>query len=122
MVAFGRSEEKKAARAEARAAHQAEVDAAAFAKSPPGLAREAHARGDLFFQVEVPHSKVNGASIGIASSTKQVGVAPDVLGAITREGWRLAHAGWVYVVHGQDATAMMVTKGEVLGIYLFERA
>ena len=60
---------------------------------PQRRASQAFDRGDEFFQIELPHSKL---------------IRTDLLGQIEEAGWRLQHADWV-------------ATGEIVGIYLFRR-
>lgn len=120
-----KSAEEKQQRADDKAAQE-------FLLSPIGQARTAFADGDRFFQLELPHSQVKGvvaAMVGVTSQIKHAGGGTDTLGAVAAEGWRLINSGWVYVQTGQESRdkflasgQQIVTRGEVVGIYLFERA
>ncbi|HEY3718347.1 MAG TPA: hypothetical protein VGL39_27810 [Jatrophihabitantaceae bacterium] len=122
-MALFKSDEERAARAEQKAAD-------AYASSPLGRAEAAHESGDGFFQLELDISHLTGAS-SVGSSTgrlKHTGGRPDLLGQIEDVGWRLEHAGYVFVETGATTTNRalgsgqgMVTKGVVRGIYLFRR-
>lgn len=126
-MAFRRSEEDRAARAEQRAAAQ-------YADSPLGLAEAARDRGDGFFQIEIEISKIGGIGTYSAfgssgNQVKSTGGRPDLLGQIEDLGWRLEHVGYVFVETGSTSSNRMgstgqgvVTRGTVLGIYLFRDA
>lgn len=142
-MAWGRSEEERAEKerqaAEAQAARekqQAEAQAAKaqaeFERSPVGRAVAAFESGARFFQIELEVSSLAGAASSFGSSRNVVthaGGASDVLGQIEDVGWRLEHAGWVFIETGATSTNRVlstgqgtVTKGNVTGIYLFRRA
>jgi len=103
-----------------------------FWDSPIGRARKAFADGDRYFQLELPHSQVKGmvaAMLGVTTEIKHAAGGTDTLGAVVAEGWRLLNSGWVYVQTGQESREkflasgqQFVTRGEVVGIYLFERS
>ena len=123
----------KTATAEEQEAKAEEKAERKFAKTPMGQARQAFADGDQFFQVELPQSQVKGyvaAMIGAGSYRAPEKVkGTDTLGAIAAEGWRLIHADWVFVQTGQESRdkfmasgQQVAIRGEVIGIYLFERA
>jgi hypothetical protein len=117
-MAWGKTEEQKRAEAESRAQEE-------FAGTPLGQATAAFENNDRFFQIELKVSKpVRNKGV----PTHRKGEAPtDLLGQIESIGWRLAHVGYVFVETGSQISAVgpihnAVTKGEVLGIYLFRRA
>lgn len=121
-------EERKAAQVRAKASG-AEVP---FWETPIGRARKAFADGDRYFQLELPHSQVKGMvgmMLGVSTEIKHAAGGTDTLGAVAAEGWRLVNSGWVYVQTGQESRERLlasgqqfVTRGEVVGIYLFERS
>lgn len=123
-MGFRKTEDEK----KIAAAEKAERD---FWKSPIGQARQAFTDGDRYFQLELPHSQVKGivaAMVGVSSHVQHSTGGTDTLGAVAAEGWRLINSGWVYVQTGQESRdkflasgQQIVTKGEVVGIYLFER-
>lgn len=106
-------------------------DEHAYWQSPIGRARQAFSDGDHYFQLELPHSQVKGmvaAMVGVSTQIKHSAGGTDTLGAVVAEGWRLVSSGWVYVQTGQESRdkflasgQQIVTRGEVVGIYLFER-
>jgi hypothetical protein len=125
------TEEEKAAKAAQREREEAEKAQREYLESPIGQADQAHDRGDLFFQIEIPHASMKGSVTwaGNLNKKKTYGGAPDTLGQIEQLGWRLEHASWVYVQTGQESRdkfassgQQVVVKGEVVGIYLFRRA
>lgn len=122
-MALFKSDAERAQRADDKAAER-------YAASPLGRAEAAHEAGDGFYQLELDISHLSGAS-GLGSSTGRIrhsGGRPDLLGQIEDIGWRLEHAGYVFVETGATTTNRalgtgqgMVTKGVVRGIYLFRR-
>jgi hypothetical protein len=131
-MAFGKSDEEKAADRAAKLAadeaHEAERAAQAYAASPAGQAAAAKARGDGFFQVEIDINRLVGTS-ALGSSRGRLsgaGGRPDLLGQIEDVGWRLEHVGYVFIETGSTSTNRAlstgqgtVTRGVVRGIYLF---
>lgn len=123
-MAFRKSEEEKRAKAEERAAQE-------YAASPVGQAKAARQSGAAFFQVEIPISHVGGmftaSSMGSSGNRiRATGGKPDLLGQIEDVGWTLAHVGYVFVETGSTSSNRIgstgqgtVTRGQVMGIYLF---
>ena len=117
-------------RRQEEAARKAEADLA-FAESPVGRARQAHARGDRLFQVELEVSQLTGVDSMFGSAENEITrsrTEPDLLGRIEDEGWHLEHVGYVFVETGSTSTNAMfstgqgtVTRGVVTGVYLFRR-
>lgn len=140
MAVFARaSDEDRAARQAGkqaqRAAAEEERAAAEFWASPVGQARRAHESGDRFFQVQITHDTIDGyanaawSGSGVSQRRRQNYGAPDLLGQVEAEGWRLEHASWVYVQTGQNSRdkflasgQQVVVQGEVVGVYLFRAA
>jgi hypothetical protein len=132
---FNTSKAARQARAEQRAEETAtrenERAWGAYWASPEGQAEKAKEAGQRFFQIEIPHSSVRGfanafSPSGTASNTKRHERAPDILGGIEAQGWRLVNSAWVYVQTGQNSRdkflasgQQVVVTGEVVGIYLF---
>ncbi|GAA2753481.1 hypothetical protein [Amnibacterium kyonggiense] len=122
-------ERQEAARLEERRRAAAE---AAFAHTPIGRARTAFRRGDRYFQAELEVSSLTGEASMFGSSENEItrrDEEPDLLGRIEDEGWRLEHAGYVFVETGSTSTDRVflsgqgtVTRGVVTGVYLFRRA
>ncbi len=135
-MAWGKSDEEKAAEAAAkevqRAAQLAEKQRQDYLASPVGRAEVARQRGDAFFQLELDISKLGGPASSFGSSSAQLkrsGGHPDLLGQIEEAGWRLEHVGYIFVETGSTSTNRVlstgqgtVTKGIVQGIYLFRAA
>lgn len=102
-----------------------------FWESPPRQARAAYQRGDGFFQTQIELTRLAGAPSQLGSygnELRRTDGRPDVLGQIEDEGWRLEHAGFVFVETGATSTNRLlstgqgiVTRGVVEGIYLFRR-
>ena len=134
-MAWGKSDEEKAAERAAEIAFEQQqrdaADAAAYAASPLGLASSAHNAGAQFFQIALTVSQLSGdASFfgSSASSVTHVAGTSDILGQIEQIGWHLEHAGWTFIETGATSSNMVfgtgqgtVTEGEVTGIYLFRR-
>lgn len=146
-MAWGKTEEEKeqerlekerqrasaeADRVQRAAAEQAARAKAQFDSSPVGKATAAFESGARFFQIEIEVSSLSGLASSFGSSNNTIshrGGASDVLGQIEEVGWRLEHAGWVFIETGATSTNRVlstgqgtVTKGNVTGIYLFRRA
>ena len=124
-MAWGKTDDQKAAdraaKAEqaaaeklANAKRRADQLAAKIAKSPVGRAQAAHARGDMFFEVQMDVQPDGGTQ-------------NDVLGQIEAVGWRLEHAGYTFVQTGTTGTGDMSfsrsfhTSGKVIGVCLLRR-
>lgn len=134
-MAWGKTEEEKAAERAAAVAYEQQqreaADAAAYAASPVGRATAAFEAGAVFFQIELTVSELSGEASFFGSSNSAVrhtGGASDVLGQIEQVGWRLEHAGWTFIETGATSSNVIfgtgqgtVTQGEVTGIYLFRR-
>lgn len=116
-----------------RAANAARQAEAAYWASPQGKAAQAFARGDEFFQIEIPHSSITGFTNAAFNSATKGTIRrnltrTDLLGQIEETGWHLRHADWVYIQTGQNSRDKflasgqhVVVTGEVIGIYLFRR-
>jgi len=135
-MAWGKSEEERAAERAAEVAYEQQqrqaAEYAAYASSPVGRAQAALAAGAGFFQIELTVSQLDGEASffgSSASTVTHVGGASDVLGQIEQVGWHLEHAGWTFIETGATSSNTVfgtgqgtVTQGEVTGIYLFRRA
>jgi hypothetical protein len=105
-----------------------EAEQAAYWASPLGRAEAARYHGQGFVQIELPISAVVGES-SFGSDRGRVyggGGHPDLLSQIEAKGWRLEHVGYVFVETGSTSTNHFlqtgqgtVTRGQVVGIYLF---
>ena len=124
-------EERAQARQEAAEAKQHEKDLAEFADSPIGKAFSARAAGDPLFQVELDVQTLSGRSAFGSSGnrTKRNTGTAAVLGCVEEVGWRLDHAGWVFVETGATSTNRIggtgqgtTTRGKLVGVYLFRSA
>lgn len=130
---FGKTTEQKEHEAAAKAAErEAEATAkleAAHRASPLGQAEEARENGQTFFQLEIKISSLKGTKSAFGSSSntlRHTGGATDLLGQIEEVGWNLEHVGYVFVETGATSTNRVlgtgqgtVTRGEVVGVYLF---
>lgn len=130
---WGKTDEQKQARAQQKQQEAADKEHQAYLRTPTGQAEAALARGDRFFQVEIPISALGGSASAFGSSLnvikKSKMSAPDMLGQIEELGWRLEHVGYVFIETGSTSTNRVlstgqgtVTRGQVQGIYLFRRA
>lgn len=123
--------ERQAANEESVRKREAERAAEEYRRSPVGLAEAACKNGDQFFQVEMEVSSLAGSHSSFGSSENllvQASSSAVALGQIEALGWRLEHAGYVFVETGSTSTNRVlatgqgvVTKGHVAGIYLFRR-
>lgn len=127
---------RRAAELERQRAAEAERERAArrlaaFEASPVGRARSAFERGDRFFQIELDAGALTGEASMFGPSEARISAhrdESDLLGLIEDEGWRLEHAGWVFIETGSTSTDRLlssgegtVTRGVVSGVYLFRR-
>ncbi|PZQ91680.1 MAG: hypothetical protein DI534_01550 [Leifsonia xyli] len=95
-------------------------------------ARSAHERGDELLQIGVESGRLAGGASSWGSSENLTVSDPDVgwlLGHIEAIGWRLEHSAFVFVETGSSSSARLlstgegtVTRGEIVGYYLFRRA
>jgi hypothetical protein len=102
-VRLFKSEEEKAAARERRAKEE-------YARSPVGLATQAHERDDPLLQVQVPVTMSSAA----------------ILSQIEAIGWSLEHAGYTFIVSSTStswdgALTGLEVGGELTGVYLFRR-
>lgn len=109
---------------------EAEQAAARHAASPLGRAEAAFAAGHRFFEIQLDVGLTQGsATFGEVRGAEQRSDAHlGVLGQIEEAGWRLEHAGYVFVETGQESTDKFITTGQriavtgkTVGIYLFRR-
>jgi hypothetical protein len=94
-------------------------------------AEEAAARGDRFFEAQIPMSTLTGtASFGSTeTSAARYPREPDLLGRIEDAGWRLEKADYVFVPTYTESSSRpfltgdrTATSGFITGVYLFRRA
>jgi hypothetical protein len=111
------------------AADQAKAQAE-LAASPIGQATQAWTDGLTFFEVQLDVGRsTREASWGTTSgaeerSTRHLGT----LGEIEAIGWRLEHAGYIFMVTGESTSEKFILSGQqvavsgkTVGIYLFRR-
>lgn len=114
-----------------RQAREEQAARDAYLASPLGQAETAHKKGQMFFQFTAAVSQVEGHATNWdksrGSRTRHFDAA-DTLGRIEALGWRLEHAGYVFVGTGEvsrgkvtSSGAVTSTSGYVQGIYLFRR-
>jgi hypothetical protein len=130
QIELAREAERRAQEADRLARERAEAEAA-YWDSPVGRAAQAKQRGDRFFQVELGTASVEGHSTDMfgpsdSSDTRRSGSTAQVLADIEAQGWRLEHAGWVFVQTGMSSREKFLVSGEmasvsgrVEGVYLF---
>lgn len=128
---FNKTEEEQRAAAVAKAAKQAEQEAAAFMASPVGQARIAFQQGDRLFQVDFEVMKQTAEIVAMMGSynTKKANDPTAVLNAVAAEGWELITGSFVFVVQGEQSRDKFMAsgqnvavKGATVGYYLFRRA
>jgi hypothetical protein len=128
---FSKTEEEQQASAAAKAAKQAEREAAAFQASPVGQARTAYEQGDRLFQVDFEVMEQTAEIVAMMGSynTKKANNPTAVLNAIVSEGWELITGSFVFVVQGEQSRDKFMSsgqnvavKGATAGYYLFRRA
>jgi hypothetical protein len=120
----------KAAEREQRAAAAAQ---AAWLDSPVGKAQAAYDADAGFFQIQLELSEVARTAWSSSYQGYSVRKKPkpghaDTLSEIEGVGWRLEHAGYVYVMTGQISRDKFLSSGQetgvmgkVEGVYLFRR-
>jgi hypothetical protein len=139
-MAFGKSSEEKEAERAAAAAAQAQADAAkaaaqqraAFLASPVGQATTAYEQNQGFFEIQliVGSSQRDNTLWGDpAQSQLKVHTHAGTLAAIEAIGWRLEHAGYIFMITGESSRDRILASGErtavsgqTVGIYLFRRS
>ncbi|WP_030670035.1 hypothetical protein [Streptomyces cellulosae] len=98
-------------------------------------ARQAFERGDGWFEAEIPQRTVGSLNHYFLSQIKRdhpsVSHPPrgDLLSRIEDEGWKLHTAQYLYVQLGEESRGKLLSsgqqvkaKGEIIGVYLFQRA
>jgi len=136
------SVEEKAAKKQARDEEQAREAAAEAARdqaaadeqarrawmaSPVGGASAAKQAGQEFFEVQLQVGSHTGTASWGAATGRRVRISSaGTLGDIEQVGWRLEHAGHVFMVTGQTSTDRVFLSGEntavsgsMVGVCLF---
>jgi hypothetical protein len=140
FVMFKReTHEEKAAKAAAKDAEKvAKAEAKARAEwlaSPVGRATTARDTGAHFFQIDLDLTAMErsawaaaDARSGYNVTERRQGSHADTLGQIEAVGWRLEHAGYVFIQTGQVSRDKLMSSGQevgvqgrVVGVYLFRR-
>jgi hypothetical protein len=141
-MAFGKTSEEKAAekaaaeqaRAQAAAADAAAREQAAFLASPVGQATAAYEANQGFLEIQLlvgssQRDDTLWASDPNAPGRLQVHTHAGTLSAIEAVGWRLEHAGYIFMITGENSRDNFLSTGErtavtghTIGIYLFRRA
>lgn len=81
----------------------------------------------MFFEIQLEVGRHTGtAGFGAADGRHTTASSAVTLGEIEKLGWRLEHAGYVFLVTGETSTAKVFTSGEAtavsgitVGVYLF---
>jgi hypothetical protein len=127
-----KTEEDKQEERRAKAEKAEQEARAKYLASPVGKAEAAYQAGQMFFQLTINISEIEGRSsdwsYSQSTQTKRFN-AVDTLGQIEELGWHLEHVGYVFVETGEVARGKMMssgsvsrTQGYVEGIYLFRRS
>lgn len=138
---FKSAEERAAARREREAAEAREQAALAeearleeeerqreeFLATPVGAATAAMEAGEAFFEVQLEvGSHLGSAGFGSIDGHHSVSSSASTLGEIERLGWRLEHAGYLFMITGETSTARVFVSGDntavsgvTVGVYLF---
>lgn len=139
---FRKTEEEKAAdqarkqaeedaRRQAAEAAEQQHQAAAFARSPVGLATAARQQGQQLLQILLPLAQLTGASSNLGSADNQLTslMQSGVLDEIEKVGWRLESADAVFTQTGATSSSRVlstgegtVTRGTIYGLYIFRAA
>lgn len=117
----------EAARAEQERAAQEARDREVWLSTPVGAATAAKQSGQRFLEVQLPvGGHVGQASGGVASGQRTTSSSASVLAQIEDVGWRLEHAGYLYMVTGETSTERVFLSGQqiavsgvTVGVYLF---
>jgi hypothetical protein len=117
----------KAAQAEKAKSAEEERQHAAFLATPVGAATAAREAGQEFFEVQLQvGAHAGSAGFGSADGRRSTASSAAILGDIEKLGWRLEHAGYVYMVTGETSTDRVFVTGQavavsgiVVGVYLF---
>jgi hypothetical protein len=118
---------EQAAKAEQAKAADEERKRAAFLATPAGAATAAKEAGQEFFEVQLEVAAHAGsAGFGAADGRRTTSSSAAILGEIEKLGWRLEHAGYVYMVTGETSTDRVFVTGQAIavsgitvGVYLF---
>jgi hypothetical protein len=86
---------------------RAELELAAFLKTPQGQARLAFGQGASMFQIDLPHSETRHGT---------------VLGAVESEGWRLEHVDYMFEQRSFVRRDRRGDASGIVGVYIFRRA
>jgi hypothetical protein len=123
------AEQARAAEARAEQARVAEEQRqrAAFLASPVGAATAAKEEGQRFFQVQLEVGRHAGsAGWGATEGRHTTSSSAATLGEIENLGWRLEHAGYYFMITGEQSTDRVFVSGEAtaisgvtMGVYLF---
>ena len=98
---------------EQRKAEEARRQAEAFAASPAGRAKAAREAGQRLFQIRLPLTESKPFTVAMmgAYSNAQNFDNLHVLESIERQGWRLEHAGYVFIVTGSETRDKFLASG-----------
>jgi len=123
------AEEAQLAAARAERARAAEEDRKrqAFLASPVGAATAAKEAGEAFFEIQLEVGRHTGTAGwgGVEQQRTHVSSA-QTLGQIEALGWHLEHAGYYFMITGEQSTDRVFVTGEAtavsgvtMGVYLF---
>lgn len=130
MAIFAKSDEERAASAQAKEHRKEARQQGDFLASAVGQAKTACAPGDDLFQVSFSAEDDKGpffrSGSKIAAFSEPNGPIK-TLNAIRREGWELVTASFVHSMHGSshadaDGGASLNISGSTFGYYIFRRA
>jgi hypothetical protein len=83
--------------------------------------------GEAFFEIQLTvGSHVGSAGFGSTDGHHRVSSSASTLGEIESLGWRLEHAGYLFMITGETSTARVFVSGDntavtgvTVGVYLF---
>lgn len=127
-------QEREAAQAAAQAAQAEQARKAeeqrqrdAFLATPVGAATAAKEAGQPFFEIQLEvGGHAGSAGFGSAEGHRTTSSSAETLGEIEKLGWRLEHAGYYFMITGEQSTDRVFVSGEAtvvsgvtVGVYLF---
>jgi hypothetical protein len=123
------TEQQRLAMEQRKAAEEEMKVEAAFAASPPGLARSAFQRGDHVFQASFDLANTSTYHVLMKTGTWTSAEDPTaILNAICDEGWELITGSVVFHETGSQSRDKFMASGQhiavqgkVIGYYLFRR-
>jgi hypothetical protein len=118
---------EQAARAEQAQAAEERRKRDAFLATPVGAATTAKEAGQQFFEVQLEVGAHMGtAGFGSADGHRTASSSAAILGDIENIGWRLEHAGYLYMITSEASSDRIFLSGQAtavsgvtVGVYLF---